>query len=47
MQAIAPLVLALVVEHGTDQAVLIVVAALAFTAFTCFVVLRPAPQRSD
>jgi predicted MFS family arabinose efflux permease len=40
MQAIAPLVLALVVEHGSDRAVLTVVAALALTAFTCFVVLR-------
>jgi hypothetical protein len=40
MQAIAPLVLALVVEHGSDRAVLAVVAALALTAFTCFVVLR-------
>src|SRR5215470_17344454 len=46
MQAIAPLVLALVVEHGTDRAVLTVVAALAFTAFICFVVLRP-PQGSS
>jgi hypothetical protein len=40
MQAIAPLALALVVEHGSDRAVLTVVAALALTAFTCFVVLR-------
>jgi MFS family permease len=40
MQAIAPLVLALVVEHGSDRAVLTVVAALALTAFTSFVVLR-------
>jgi MFS family permease len=40
MQAIAPLVLALVVEHGSDRVVLTVVAALALTAFTCFVVLR-------
>src|SRR5262245_37437377 len=43
MQAIAPLVLALVAEHGSDRTVLIVVAALAFSAFTCFVALqRPA-----
>jgi MFS family permease len=40
MQAIAPLVLALVVELGSDRAVLAVVAALALTACTCFVVLR-------
>jgi hypothetical protein len=40
MQAIAPLVLALVVEHGSDRAVLAVVATLALTAFTCFMVLR-------
>jgi MFS family permease len=40
MQAIAPLVLALVVEHGSDRAVLTVVAALALTAFTCFLVLQ-------
>src|SRR3954471_13021871 len=40
MQAIAPLVLALVVEHGSDRAALIVVAVLAFTACACFVVLR-------
>jgi hypothetical protein len=40
MQAIAPLVLALVAEHGSDQAVLTVVAALALSAFTCFVALR-------
>jgi MFS family permease len=40
MQAIAPLVLALVVEHGSDRVALIVVAALAFTACACFVVLR-------
>src|SRR5215510_13188265 len=40
MQAIAPLVLALVAEHGSDQAVLTAVAALALGAFTCFVVLR-------
>ena len=40
MQAIAPLVLALAVEHGSDRAALAVVAALALTAFTCFVVLR-------
>src|SRR5215470_5674349 len=46
MQAIAPLVLALVVEHGSDWAALTVVAALAFTAFICFVVLRP-PQGSS
>jgi MFS family permease len=39
MQAIAPLVLALVVEHGSDRAALIVVAALAFTACACFLVL--------
>jgi len=45
MQAIAPLVLALVVEHGSDRAVLTVVATLALTAFTCFVVLR-LPQGS-
>ena len=31
---------ALIVEHGSDRAVLTVVAALALTAFTCFVVLR-------
>jgi MFS family permease len=46
MQAIAPLVLALVVEHGSDSAVLAVVAALALSAFTCFVVLRP-PRGSN
>ena len=40
MQAIAPLVLALVVEHGSDREALTVVAALAFTACACFVVLR-------
>jgi len=40
MQAIAPLVLAVVAEHGSDRAVLAVVAALALAAFTCFVVLR-------
>jgi predicted MFS family arabinose efflux permease len=40
MQALAPLVLALVVEHGSDRAVLTMVAALALAAFTCFVVLR-------
>jgi MFS family permease len=40
MQAIAPLVLALVVEHGSDRAALTVVAALAFTACACFIVLR-------
>jgi len=40
MQAIAPLVLALVAEHGSDRALLTVVAALALSAFTCFVVLR-------
>ena len=40
MQAIAPLVLALVVEHGSDWAALTVVAALALAAFTCFVALR-------
>ena len=45
MQAIAPLVLALVAEHGSDRAVLTVVAALALTAFTCFVALRR-PARS-
>jgi hypothetical protein len=41
MQAIAPLVLALVAEHGSDRAVLTVVAALALSALTCFVALRP------
>jgi predicted MFS family arabinose efflux permease len=46
MQAIAPLVLALVVEHGSDSAVLTVVAALALSAFACFVGLRP-PKGSD
>jgi MFS family permease len=40
MQAIAPLVLALIVEHASDRAALAVVAALAFTACACFVVLR-------
>jgi MFS family permease len=45
MQAIAPLVLALVAEHGSDRTVLTVVAALALTAFTCFVALRR-PARS-
>jgi hypothetical protein len=40
MQAIAPLVLALIAEHGSDRAVLTVVAALALTAFTCFLVLQ-------
>jgi hypothetical protein len=45
MQAIAPLVLALVVEHGSDRAVLTVVAALALIAFACFVALR-LPQSS-
>src|SRR5262245_19476065 len=41
MQAIAPLVLAIVAEHGSDRAVLTVVAALALSALTCFVALRP------
>jgi hypothetical protein len=41
MQAIAPLVLALVAENGSDRAVLTVVAALALSALTCFVALRP------
>ena len=36
----ALLVLALIVEHGTDRAVLTVVAALALIAFACFVALR-------
>jgi MFS family permease len=40
MQAIAPLVLALVAEHGSDRAVLAVVAALALSAFASFVALR-------
>jgi MFS family permease len=40
MQAMAPLVLALIVEYGSDRAVLTVVAALALTAFSCFVALR-------
>jgi MFS transporter len=43
MQAIAPLVLALVAEHGSDRAVLTVVAALALAAFVCFVALRRPP----
>jgi len=40
MQAIAPLVLALVAEHGSDSIVLTVVAMLALIAFACFVTLR-------
>jgi len=44
MQAIAPLVLALVAEHGSDRAVLTVVAALALIAFMCFVALRRPPS---
>jgi hypothetical protein len=44
MQAMAPLVLALIAEHGSDRAVLAVVAALALTAFACFVALRRPPS---
>ena len=40
LQAIAPFVLALVAEHGSDRAALTVVAALALSAFTCFVMLQ-------
>jgi hypothetical protein len=40
MQAIAPLVLALVVERVSDAAALAVVAALALLAFCCFVAVR-------
>jgi hypothetical protein len=40
MQAIAPLVLALVAERASDAAVLMLVAALALLAFSCFAALR-------
>ena len=40
MQAIAPLVLALVIERVSDAAALTVVAALALLAFCCFVAVR-------
>src|SRR5262249_49009086 len=40
MQAIAPLVLAFVAEHGSDPAVLAVVAALAAISFAAFGLIR-------
>jgi hypothetical protein len=43
MQAIAPLVLALVAERGSDAAALALVAGLALVAFGCLVALRPPP----
>jgi len=45
MQAIAPLVLALVAEYGSDRAVLTVVAVLALSAFACLVALQR-PKRA-
>ena len=45
MQAIAPLVLALVAEYGSDRAVLTVVAVLALGAFACLVALQR-PKRA-
>jgi MFS family permease len=41
MQAIAPLVLAFVAEHGSDPAVLLVVAAFALIAFVALACIRP------
>jgi hypothetical protein len=43
MQAIAPLVLALVAERASDPAVLMVIAGLALTAFGCFALVRRPP----
>jgi hypothetical protein len=43
MQAIAPLVLALVAERVSDPAVLMVVAGLALTALGCFALVRRPP----
>jgi hypothetical protein len=40
LQAAAPLILALVAERGSDAAVLMVLAAMAFTAFGCFALVR-------
>ncbi len=41
MQAIAPLILALVIERASDAAALLVVAMLALVAFFCLLLLRP------
>jgi hypothetical protein len=46
MQAIAPLVLAFVAEHGSDPAVLAVVAALAAISFAAFALIRK-PANSE
>jgi MFS family permease len=41
MQAIAPLVLAFVVERASDKAALALVASLALVSFVCLAILRP------
>jgi hypothetical protein len=44
MQALAPLVLAFVVERGSDAAALAVVGSLALMSFACLMLVRPPRQ---
>jgi len=40
MQGVAPLVLAFVIEHGSDPLALLLAAGLTLIALICFIVLR-------